>query len=94
MTMAGPSFNPFSQGNHAKHVGGNSYPEGKPVCKPVVPGRRPKPLEGPVHPGFAGKPKPPKKPTMPVGGVVVRADQNNDLYAPLSKGKSIKNKKK
>jgi len=67
-----------------KCVGGSAFPDGKPVCKPVAFGRTPKPLEGPVHPGFKGKPKVAKKPANP-GSVVVRSDQTNDLYKPLKK---------
>ncbi len=65
-------------------VGGNAFPDGKPVCKPVAFGRTPKPLEGPVHPGFKGKPKVAKKPSNP-GVVIARSDQTNDLYKPLKK---------
>ena len=68
----------------AKCVGGNAFPEKKPVCKPVAFGRTPKPLEGPVHPGFKGKPKVAPKPVNP-GAVLVRQNQTNDLYTPLKK---------
>jgi hypothetical protein len=74
MTPKNPFGSPFGS-----YVGGSSFVNGRPVCKPIAPGRRIKPLEGPVHPGFAGKPKAPK-PAMPAPYSVMRSTQNNDLY--------------
>ena len=76
----------MKKGTSKGYVGGGSFPNEQPVCKPVVPGRRPKPLEGPVHPGFAGKPKQEKK-SVPIRPVIQRSDQNDDLYKPIKKKK-------
>jgi hypothetical protein len=65
------------------YVGDSSYPNGRPVCKPIAPSRRIKPLEGPVHPGFVGKPPKPKKPYV-IPGFAVRSEQNDELYKPSS----------
>lgn len=77
------------------YLGNQAFPNGEPVCKPIVPGRRIKPLEGPVHPGFKGKPKPPPR-VAPPAFVTARSSQTDDVYKPLKK-KTIgtsKNKKK
>ena len=74
----------ISLGAHGSCLGCAAFPDKQPVCKPTIPGRRPKPLEGPVHPGFKGKPLQPKKIVRP-RAVVVKSDQNNDLYQPVKK---------
>lgn len=90
----GKSFGPHSP--DGKHVGGQSFPDYEPVCKPVAPGRRPKGLSGPVHPGFP-KPDSPYAQKTPAkfnktprvsGGDIRVADQNNDLYKPPRKSGS------
>ena len=73
-----------SSSRSSQYIGQSTFIDGKPVCKPVVPGRRPKPLEGPVHPGFKGKPKKKVRKSVP-RPTIVRSDQNNDLYKPAKK---------
>ena len=73
------------------YLGGDSFPDGQPVCKPVTPGRCPKPLEGPVHPGFKGKPQT-TKPKAAIKPTLVRSSQTDDLYQPVRKSKVKKNK--
>ncbi len=70
---------PFPQ-----YLGGNAFPEGFSASKPIAPGRHPKPLEGPVHPGFKGKPKPPQKP-QPPSQAIGRSDKTDDVYHPPKK---------
>lgn len=102
-TSAGTFIGPVSP--QAKHLGGNAFPDGMPVCDPVKPGRRAKALSGPVHPGFpqagsayAAKSKKSAKKmkkTPVVGSKLQVADQNFDLYKPVRKTKStIKGKPK
>ncbi len=76
MGKKGSSSEPSS---FSRYVGNNAFPNEQPVCKPIVPGRRIKPLSGPVHPGFKGKPTPPPRYTPPAN-VIVRSDKNDDLY--------------
>lgn len=88
----GTSIGPVSE--DSRHVGGGSFPDGMPVCQPVKPGRRIKPLSGPVHPGFPKpnsayrKKSPPKMKETPVVGSHLKvSDQNFDLYKPVRKVK-------
>lgn len=81
-----------SDSDKKQYLGESSFPDGKPVCQPCVPGRRPKPLSGPVHPGFpkpgseyAKKAAAPVKKTSTLGGRVERAAQNDDVYQPHKK---------
>ena len=88
-----------SKSSDGKHVGGNAFPDSKPVCQPCAPGRKPKPVGGMVHPGFpktdsayAQKKPTPLRKTPVVGGAIRRSDQNDDLYRPAAKTKSLPKK--
>lgn len=74
-----PSDSPFPN-----YLGNAAFPNEQPVCKPIVSGRTIKPLEGPVHPGFKGKPKPATK-IAPPSHLITRSSQNDDLYQRLPK---------
>ena len=70
----------------SRYIGENTFPGEKPVCRPTAPGRRVKPLSGPVHPGFpkAGskhqsKDKPLKS-TPQIGSRLQISEQTYDLY--------------
>jgi hypothetical protein len=82
--------------SHTKnnHVGGNAFPGGLPICKTTTPGRRPKQVGGPIHPGIAN-PKTAKAPkpmgSGPASFKIKRADQNNSLYQRPNK-RSLKRK--
>lgn len=95
---AGP-FGPMSP--NARHIGGNSFPDGVPVCEPCAPMRRPKPLSGPIHPGFpkadsryAGK-KPAKfKKSHVISTTGPRtSEQTYDVYKPTRKSMSTNKKR-
>lgn len=78
--------------NKKSYIGNNAFPGGQPICKPSAPGRTPKKVGGPIHPGIANlktaKAPTPMKPLSSFGFTIQRSDQNNDIYSSSSRKKS------